>query len=46
MSKKEAWVKPEIKELGDLISLTEGGEGGDPKFLGSGDQFAVNDLST
>tara|TARA_B100002019_G_scaffold274202_1_gene270938 strand:- start:58 stop:201 length:144 start_codon:yes stop_codon:yes gene_type:complete len=43
---KTSWEEPTIKPLGDLVELTKGGEGGDPKFLGLGDQFAVNDLTT
>ena len=46
MNEKNKWVKPEIKELGDLVDITKGGEGSDPKFIGAGDQFAVNDLTT
>jgi len=44
---KSDWVDPSIKDLGNATDLIEGGiEGGDPKILGSGDQFAVNDLTT
>ena len=46
MSVKDKWIEPQIKELGDILELTQGGEGGDPKFLGTGDAFAVNDLTT
>lgn len=46
MSDKNKWIEPQVKELGDILDLTQGGEGGDPKFIGAGDQFAVNDLST
>ena len=41
------WTKPEIKVLGDAKQLIKGGTpGSDPKVLGTGDQFAVNDLTT
>ena len=43
---KAEWINPEIKDLGKATDLIEGGEGGDPKFLGTGDQFAVNNLTT
>ena len=44
---KSDWIEPVIEDLGDATDLIEGGiEGGDPKILGSGDQFAVNDLTT
>ena len=44
---KKDWIIPEIKELGKSIDLIEGGEDGtDPKIFGSGDQFAVNNLTT
>ena len=46
MEDKLVWVKPEIKNLGNAADITKGGEGNDPKFIGSGDQFAVNDLTT
>lgn len=46
MEEKLYWEKPEIKELGNASDITKGGEGNDPKFIGSGDQFAVNDLTT
>ena len=39
--------KTYIKELGSAKSLIKGGnEGSDPKVIGTGDQFAVNDLTT
>ncbi len=41
------WIKPHIIELGSAKSLIKGGnEGSDPKIIGTGDQFAVNDLTT
>ena len=44
---KANWIKPEIKDLGNAKDLIEGGAPGeDPKTFGSGDQFAVNDLTT
>ena len=44
---KKDWVEPVINELGKAIDLIEGGEfGNDPKIFGSGDQFAVNNLTT
>ena len=44
---KSDWIEPVIEDLGDATDLIEGGiPGGDPKVLGSGDQFAVNDLTT
>lgn len=39
------WEKPEITDLGSVKTVTKGGEEGDPKFLGSGDQF-TNNLTT
>ena len=46
MNEKDKWIEPQVTELGDILDLTQGGEGGDPKFLGSGDAFAINDLTT
>lgn len=46
MSEKDKWIEPQVVELGDILDITQGGQGGDPKFIGSGDQFAINDLST
>ncbi len=44
---KKDWIEPEIKDLGEAKDLIKGGnEGQDPKIFGSGDQFAVNDLTT
>ena len=44
---KKDWIKPEIKDLGEAKDLIKGGAPGeDPKTFGSGDQFAVNDLTT
>lgn len=46
ISKKD-WIEPEIKDLGKAKDLIKGGApGDDPKTFGSGDQFAVNDLTT
>ena len=41
MSVKDKWIEPLIKELGDILELTQGGEGGDPKFLGTGDALQL-----
>ena len=46
MEDKLNWVEPEINNIGNAVEITEGGGGGDPKFFGTGDQFAVNDLTT
>ena len=44
---KKDWIEPAIKELGEAKDLIKGGaQGQDPKVFGSGDQFAVNDLTT
>ena len=44
---KSDWIDPIIKDLGEAKDLIKGGiEGSDPKVFGSGDQFAVNDLTT
>ena len=44
---KKDWIKPEIKDLGEDKDLIKGGAPGeDTKTFGSGDQFAVNDLTT
>ena len=44
---KSNWIDPKIEDLGKATDLIDGGiEGGDPKIIGSGDQFAVNDLTT
>jgi len=44
---KSDWIDPVIKDLGNATDLIEGGiDGGDPKVLGTGDQFAVNNLTT
>ena len=43
---KAKWINPEIMDLGNANDLIKGGEGGDPKFLGTGDEFAVNNLTT
>ncbi len=44
---KTDWVKPVINDLGEAKDLIKGGAPGeDPKTFGSGDQFAVNDLTT
>ena len=44
---KKEWINPEIKELGKAIDHIEGGDpDGDPKVFGTGDQFAVNNLTT
>lgn len=44
---KSEWIDPVINELGKATDLIEGGQPGqDPKTIGTGDQFAVNDLTT
>ena len=44
---KAEWIDPTITILGEAKDLIEGGAPGeDPKTFGTGDQFAVNDLTT